>query len=149
MSVSVVGYRRFGVLNALDKNIAQLFTTLPVQLVGTLGGTEAAGMLTFALNLIRQTTFFTSALFENLQAVIPLAIGRGEYLKSWRNLLRVMLTLLIGSAGFYVAFALAVPYLMRWLGSEWVGAERVILWLSVFWDCLHSGRGFGSVVSRL
>lgn len=132
MSVSVVGYRRFGVLNALDKNIAQLFTTLPVQLVGTLSGTEAAGMLTFALNLIRQTTFFTSALFENLQAVIPLAIGRGEYLKLWRNLLRVMLTLLIGSAGFYVAFALAVPYLMRWLGSEWVGAERVILWLSVF-----------------
>ena len=132
LTVSAVGYRRFGILNALDKNIAQLFTALPVQLVGAISGTEAAGILTFAINIIRQTTFFTSALFENLQAVIPLAIGRGEFLKLWRNLLRVMLTLLIGSGAFYACFALVVPFMVRWLGAEWEGAQGVILWLSVF-----------------
>ena len=49
LSVSFRGYWRFGLANALDKNLSNLFQFLPVQLVGALAGPAAAGYLHLGL----------------------------------------------------------------------------------------------------
>ncbi len=47
-------YWRFGVANAIDKNIAQLFTQIPLQLVGIFAGARAVGYLSLAMSGIAQ-----------------------------------------------------------------------------------------------
>ncbi|MEL7236947.1 MAG: hypothetical protein AAGK74_20760, partial [Chloroflexota bacterium] len=75
----------FGFSNALDKNLSLLFTLLPVQITGRVAGEVAAGQLGLALSIVRQGNFFAASVLDNLRAVIPQAVGRGDYKRLWLN----------------------------------------------------------------
>lgn len=124
---------RFGLANALDKNVARLFTTVPVQMVGAVAGREAAGFLGLAMSALNQGAFFMSSVLENLQAVVPQSVGRGDYVRLRQNLGRVILALAVGSGAFYVVFALAAPIAVPILyGVEWLPAVPLIQVMGIY-----------------
>ena len=126
-------YWRFGVANALDKNVANLYTQLPIFLVGLFGGAQAVGFLTLSLTAILQAGLLTSALFENLQAVVPQLVGRKDYKRLWRNFSRVTGVLALGAVAFYGAVALIAPLVIPALfGAEWQSAVPVLIPLTIF-----------------
>jgi O-antigen/teichoic acid export membrane protein len=130
---SGTGYWRFGLTNALDKNAANLYTEIPLQMTGAVLGEAAAGYVGLALNALRQQTFFTSALMDNMQAVVPQWVGGGEYARLWRNFNRVLFVLLVGSVIFYGAFALAAPLFVQLLyGEEWLPAIPLVQALALY-----------------
>lgn len=137
-------YWRFGFINALDKNIANLYTQLPVQLTGALAGEAAAGYIGLALNVIRQQTFFTSALMDNMQAIVPQSVGRGDYARLWRNFRRVVLVLAVGSGVFYALFALVSPWVVPLLyGQDWLPVIPLLQVFALFGAVTTVGSVFG------
>lgn len=143
-------YWRFGFANALDKNLANLYTQLPLQIVGVAAGTAAASYLQLALRGIQQAGLFTSAIFDNLQAVVPQAIGRGDYLRLWRNLRRVLLALAVGGGLFYGAVALFAPaVIVPLFGDEWLPALPLIPALAIYGVATTVGGVFGPLYRAL
>lgn len=137
-------YWRFGFTNALDKNVANLYGYLPVQMAGAIVGKEAAGYVGLALNIIRQQTFFTSALLDNMQAIVPQAIGRGDYARLWQNFNRVLLSLTLGGVAFYAVFAVASPYVVTLLYDvTWLPAVPLLQALTVYGVVTTVGGIFG------
>jgi O-antigen/teichoic acid export membrane protein len=137
-------YWRFGAANAVDKNLADLYVQIPIQITGILAGTAAVGYLQLALRGIQQTGLLTSAIFENMQAVIPQAVGRQDYTRLWRNFSRVLLALLVGSLVFYAGVALAAPLLVVPLfGDEWLPALPLIGALAIYGSVTTIGGIFG------
>jgi O-antigen/teichoic acid export membrane protein len=110
LTVSVRPYWRFGVANALDKNLGGLFMEIPTQLVGILAGNAQAGYLEASFKGIRVVNQLTSAVFDNMQAVVPQAVGRGDHAGLRRNFLRVLAVLIIGAAAFYSVFAVVAYF---------------------------------------
>jgi len=142
-TASSAGYWRFGVTNALDKNTANLFSYLPVQMVGALAGETAAGYIGLALNALQQQTFFTAAILDNLQAVVPQSVGRGDYARLWRNFSQVLLVLGLGSVVFYGGFALLAPYVVPLLGEEWLPVIPLLQILALYGAIATVGGVFG------
>lgn len=150
LHVSYRPYWRFGLANALDKNVANLYLQLPLQLVGIFAGTTAVSHLQLALRGIEQTAFFTSAVFENMQAVVPQAIGRGDYARLWANFFRVLVVLTVGSALFYLAFALLAPLVIVPLfGEEWLPVLPLLPILALFGVVTTIGGIFGPLYRAL
>ncbi len=150
VGVSPRGYWRFGVLLALDKNVSNLYVQVPIALVGVLSGNVAAGFLGVAIDAISRLTTLTSAILDNLQAVVPQSIGRGDYSRLRGNLRRVILVLLLGGIGFYGLVALfapvAVPLL---LGHESAGAAPVVVTLCLYGALVTVGGVFGPLYRAL
>src|SRR5690606_11311103 len=120
ISVSYRPYWRYGLESALDKNIATLFTHVPLQLVGILAGPAAASYIQLGLRGMNRTSFFTSAIYENIQAVVPQAVGRQDYARLWKNFMRVLVVLALGGLAFYVLMVLVAPLLLvPVFGEEW------------------------------
>lgn len=120
ISVSYRPYWRYGLESALDKNIATLFTHVPLQLVGILAGPSAASYIQLGLRGMNRTSFFTSAIYENIQAVVPQAVGRQDYARLWKNFMRVLVVLALGGLAFYVLMVLVAPLLLvPVFGEEW------------------------------
>jgi O-antigen/teichoic acid export membrane protein len=120
ITVSYRPYWRYGLESALDKNLATLFTHLPLQLVGILAGPSAASYIQLGLRGIQRTSFFTSAVYENIQAVVPQAVGRRDYAHLWKNFLRVLGVLALGGLAFYALLVLVAPLLLVPIfGEEW------------------------------
>ena len=126
-------YLGFGFLNAVDKNIAGLYTEIPLQIVGIYAGKTAAGYLELGFKALTIPATFASALFDNIQAVVPQAIGRRDFIQLRRNFLRVLTVLGIGAIIFYVLFALAVPIIVPLIFSkQWIPAIPVVAALAVY-----------------
>jgi O-antigen/teichoic acid export membrane protein len=150
LSVSYRPYWRFGLENALDKNIANLYTYLPLQLVGILSGPTAASYIQLALRGINRTSFFTSAVFENMQAVIPLAIGRGDYRRLWRNFMRVQGVVTLGSVAFYALVIVLAPLLLVPIfGEEWVPVLPLLPAFTLYGILTNVGGNFGPLYRAL
>lgn len=125
-------YLWFGFANAVDKNLAAYFTHLPLQLVGTLAGARAAGFLGLALNGISYLSILTSAVFDNMQAVVPQMVGRKEFARLRRAFPRVLIVLALGSMFVYGALALFAPQLMPpVLGDRWIPAIPAVMALAL------------------
>jgi O-antigen/teichoic acid export membrane protein len=132
-SVASRAYLGFGFLNAVDKNIASFYTEIPLQIVGIYAGKAAAGYLELGFKALTIPATFASALFDNIQAVVPQAIGRGDYVQLRRNFLRVLVVLGIGATLFYVLFALFVPIIVPLLFSrQWIPAIPVVAALAIY-----------------
>lgn len=143
-SVSPRPYWRFGVANAIDKNLAELFLQLTIQLVGVFAGARAVGYLTLAHSGITQASILTSAVFENMQAVVPQAVGRGDYVALRRNFGRVLVVMLLGSVLFYGAVALVAPLLIPLiLGAKWLPAVPALVALTIYGATTAVGGNFG------
>jgi len=143
-TVSPRPYWRFGVANAIDKNLAELFLQLPVQLVGVYSGARAVGYLTLAYSGITQASILTSAVFENMQAVVPQAVGRGDYTTLRRNFGRVLVVMTLGGVLFYGAVALVAPLLIPpVLGAKWLPAVPPLVALTIYGAVNAVGGNFG------
>jgi O-antigen/teichoic acid export membrane protein len=144
LTVSPRPYWRFGVANAIDKNLSSLFVQLPLQLVGIYSGARAVGYLQLALNGIGQAGIFTSAVLDNMQAVVPQAVGRGDFATLQRNYRRVLLVLAAGGVLLYGAVALFAPVVIPpVLGARWVPATAPLALLAVYGAVTTAGGVFG------
>jgi O-antigen/teichoic acid export membrane protein len=153
-SVPVRPYWRFGVANALDKNLTSLFMEVPMQIVGIVSGNTAAGYLEAILKGIHIIYQLTSAIFENMQAVIPQAVGRGDYSGLWRNFRRVMGILIVGAVGFYTVFALAALLFGNALipliyGAHWLPVVPLMPVMAVYGAVVTIGGVFGPLYRAL
>ncbi len=138
------GFWRFGFANALDKNLSSLFVQIPLQLAGIIGGSAAAGYMSLALSGIANAGVLTSAVFENVQAIVPQAVGRGEFRRLRRNMLRVIVILVGGAVAVYGALAIVAPFLIPpILGSEWIPAVRPLEILTLYGALTAVGGVFG------
>jgi len=148
--VAIRPYLGFGFLNAVDKNVANLYTEIPLQIVGIFAGNAAAGYLELGFKALTIPATFASALFDNIQAVVPQAIGRRDYIQLRRNFLRVLLVLGVGSIAFYVLFALVVPILVPLVFSaQWIPAIPVVTALAVYGVMGTVGGIFGPLYRGL
>lgn len=142
-------YLRFGVAYAADRTLSAWFVQIPVQLVGAIGGRSAVGYLTLAINGITRTGMLTSALFENMQAVVPRAVGRGEYASLYRNFRRVLAVLVVGGTLVFGVFALAVPIFMPLFSVSWQGAIPALMILALYGAITTFGGIFGPLYRSL
>lgn len=150
VAVSVRGYWRFGLANALDKNLSLLFLQLPLQLVGALAGPAAAGYVHLGLRLIDRSSILTQGVQDNMQAVVPQAVGRGNYVSLWRNFRRVLLALLAGGILVYGALLLVAPLvLVPLFGEKWAPVLPLIPALAVFGLATTLGGIFGPLYRAL
>lgn len=148
--VSPRPYWRFGVANAFDRNLHNLMTQLPLQLVGMVGGEQAAGYLGLGLRGFAQVSVFTSALFDAMQAVVPRAVARREYGQLWRALWRAVLGLAGASLLAYGAMALVAAWMIPALfGPEWGPAVPAIIVLAYYGGLTTTGGVFGPVYRAL
>ena len=139
-------YWGFGVANAVDKNITNLFLQLPMQIVGVIGGASAVGYISLAMSGITQASVLSSAVFDNMQAVVPQAVGRGDFVGLRRNFLRVLLLLIAASLLFYGVLAVVAPLVIPpLLGDEWIPAIPPLIVLCLFGVI----TGFGGIFSAL
>jgi PST family polysaccharide transporter/lipopolysaccharide exporter len=123
LAVPVRPYWRFGVANALDKNLGGLFMEIPTQMVGILSGNAQAGYLEASFKGITLVNQLTSAVFDNMTAVVPQAVGRGDYAGLRRNFRRVLAVLIVGAVGFYGVFAIAAYFYAPLVVAPIYGAE--------------------------
>ncbi|MBK8020243.1 MAG: oligosaccharide flippase family protein [Chloroflexi bacterium] len=132
-TVSGRRYWRYGFANAVDKNLADLFIQVPVQIVGVLGGERAVGYVTLAMTGIQNTGILTSAIFENLKAVVPQAIGRRDYAVLWVGIRRALLSLTVAATALYALLAITAPLVIpTLLGDEWIPAIPALVVLALF-----------------
>jgi O-antigen/teichoic acid export membrane protein len=137
-------YWRFGFANALDKNVANLYIEIPRQIVGILGGERAVGYVSLALRGLAQVSVLTSAVFENMQAVVPQLVGRGDYARLWRNFVQVLGVLALGGFVFYGLLALLAPlFVTPIFGDEWTPVIPVLLPLTLYGAVTTVGGIFG------
>ncbi len=144
LTVSPRPYWRFGVANAIDKNIAALFTQIPLQLVGITAGARAVGFLTLAMSAIGQAGVFTSAIFDNMQAVVPQAVGRRDFAGLRRNFARVLAAMTLGGLVFYGVLIVIAPIVIPpILGSRWIPAIPPLIALAIYGAVTTVGGIFG------
>lgn len=149
-TVSPRPYWRFGAANAVDKNLAVLFTQLPIQLVGAFMGTRAVGYLDLALSAIGYGSILSSAVFDNMAAVVPQMVGRGDFAGLRRNFMRVLVVLLVGGAALFGALALFAPFVIPpLLGEEWERAIPALMSLSIYGAVTTVGGIFGPLYRAL
>lgn len=146
LTVSPRPYWRWGVANAVDRSLAQLFQQIPMQVAGAFGGPAAAGFLDLALSGISQASVVTSAVFDNMQGVVPQAVGRRDYVRLWRDFRRIAIILGLGGLVFYTGVALAAPLLVPLVvGSRWIDAIPVVAALAPFGAITTVGGIFAPV----
>ena len=142
--VSLRGYWRTGMAMAFDKNIANLYTQVPITLVGVLAGPAAAGTLGVGLDVVTRSSLLTGPVLENVQAVVPQAVGRGDFAGLRRNFGRVLVVMAAGATAFYVALALAAPLVVPLVfGEDTAPAVPVVVILSFFGVITAVGGLFG------
>ncbi|MCA0457690.1 MAG: oligosaccharide flippase family protein [Chloroflexi bacterium] len=143
-------YLGFGFLNAVDKNIAGLYTEIPLQIVGIYAGKTAAGYLELGFKALTIPATLASALFDNIQAVVPQAIGRRDFKQLWRNFMRVLVALGLGAVGFYALFVIFVPLIVPLIFSDqWIPAVPIVRALALYGIVLAVGGIFGPLYRGL
>ncbi len=136
-------YWRFGLANAIDKNISNISAPLIMQIVGAFGGSMAAGYLGLAIRGVQQVTVLGVAVLENLNAAIPQAIGRGDYRNLRHNFARVQGVTVVYNVALFGAMALTAPLLMPILfGAAWRPAIPAVVMLAVYGVITGIGGNF-------
>jgi O-antigen/teichoic acid export membrane protein len=153
-TVPIRTYWRFGFAIALDRNIANFFVQIPMQIVGIFAGKEAAGYLQLAFKAMQLPNTLTSAIFDNMQTVVPQAVGRRDYANLWRNFNRVIGALTIGAVGFYGLLVLLVmafgePLAAFLYGNSWLPAVPLLPAIAVYGAVTTIGGVFGPLYRAL
>jgi O-antigen/teichoic acid export membrane protein len=153
-TVPIRPYWRFGFAIALDKNISNFFVQMPLQLVGILAGKEAAGYLQLAFRAMQLPNTLTSAIFDNMQTVVPQAIGRRDYANLWGNFNRVIGVLAVGAVGFYgllviLILMIGAPVAAFLYGNDWLPAVPLLPVLAVYGAVTMVGGVFGPLYRAL
>jgi O-antigen/teichoic acid export membrane protein len=148
--VSLRTHLGFGFANAVDKTLGNLFLQIPQQMVGALLGERSAGYLISAINGISRLGLLTSAIFENMQAIIPRQVGAGDFVGLRRHFARVVLALAAGGSLVYGALAITAPWLVPLLlGEAWRPAIPALQVLGIFGAITTAGGVFGPLYRAL
>ncbi len=148
--VPVRPYWRSGVAMAVDKNLAGLYSQVPMTLVGVLAGEAAAGYLGAGLDLINRSNLLTTPVLDNLQAVVPQAVGREDFVRLRRNFGRVLRVMALAAVGFFGTIALAAPLVVPLLFPDMAsGTVPVVVALTVFGAVTMVGGIFGPLYRAL
>lgn len=153
-TIAVRPYFRFGFVISLDRSAASLFVQIAMQFVGVFAGKDAAGYLQLAMKAMQLPNTLTSAIFDNMQTVVPQAVGRRDFRRLWLNFNRVLLTLTFGSIAFYgavIVFALTLGMVVVPLlyGNEWIPAVPLLAVLAVYGAVTTVGGVFGPLYRAL
>ncbi|MBW4437198.1 MAG: oligosaccharide flippase family protein [Pleurocapsa minor GSE-CHR-MK-17-07R] len=137
-------YWRFGVANAIDKNISNTAPSILIQLVGAMGGVQAAGYLSLGMRVLSQLSVLTASVLENLNAAVPQAVGRGDFAGLQRNFARLLAAVGGASLVLYAALALVgAPLLPLLFGEDWRPVVPVVTVLSLYGVITAIGGNFG------
>ncbi|MBN1965880.1 MAG: oligosaccharide flippase family protein [Anaerolineae bacterium] len=147
--VSVRPYMGFGVSVALDKNLAGLYTSLPLQFVGMWAGEAAAGFLSLAIKALSYPALFFTGVLTNLEVRFPADVGAGDFVRLQDNMRRVLRwTVPIAVLG-YGAFAIFAPLLVPILDEEAIPAIDVVRVLCLYGAITGIGGIFGPLYRTL
>jgi O-antigen/teichoic acid export membrane protein len=147
--VSPRRYWQFGFALALDKNLSQLFTLLPVQLLGMWGGEAAAGFLKLGISAMQYPTLLLSGVLTNLTTRLPADVGQQDYVRLRRNFGRVFRWMAGITVAMYGLLALFAPVAVPILGEEYTPAINVIRVLCVYGVITGLGGIFGPLYRTL
>ena len=132
-TISPRTYLHIGMANAIDKKLGGLCCELPLQTVGSVLGKDAAGLLKAALNVFTALSGFTSAVYDNLQAVMPRAVQRADYAWIQRNYWRIVKVLTLTLGTLYVPVMLVAPVVFPLLfGKAWNTAGPLVSVLCIY-----------------
>ena len=148
--VPMRAYLGFGFGIALDKNVASLFTLLPLQVLGSLHGEAAAGYLGLAQSAISMPSSAFNAVMSNLGVKLPQDAGRGDFGALGRNFSRVTLALAAGGVVMFGLFALAAPWLLPLLyGDEALPAVPLMGVMALYGVIGAAGGSMGALYRAL
>ncbi len=142
-------YWRFGVLLALDKNLAGLYTRLPQDLLGRWVGPEAAGFLGLGLSGLRYADLLFKGILTNLEVRLPGDAGKKDYVRLEANFRRVLTGLVPIALGVYVIYAIMAPLLLPIVGAEYIPAVPVVQVLCLYGLVVAIGGVFGPLYRTL
>ncbi len=142
-------YWRFGVLLAVDKNLASLFTLLPLQLLGMWASPTEVGFLRLGLGALSYPALLFDGILANLAARLPADVGRRDYLRLQDNFRRVARWIVWLSLGLFGTFALAAPLIVPLLGAEYVPAIPLVRVLCLYGAITGVGGIFGPLYRTL
>lgn len=143
-------YWRFGFQLALDKNISQLYTLLPLQMLGMWATPQAAGYLRMALSALERPALFFSGILINMSVQVPADYGRREYARLRANFLRVLRWIVPLSVAVFGTFSLLAPLLVPIVyGEEYRPAVPAIIVLGVYGTITGIGGIFGPLYRSL
>jgi len=143
-------YWRFGFQLALDKNISQLYTLLPLQMLGMWASPQAAGYLRMALSALERPALFFSGILINMSVQVPADYGRREYARLRANFLRVLRWIMPLSAAVFGTFSLLAPPLVPIVyGEEYRPAVPAIIVLGIYGTVTGIGGIFGPLYRSL
>lgn len=149
-SIAVRPYLGFGFLNAVDRNLASLFVQVPIQMVGAVSGNTVTGYLRAGLDAMSYLSLFTSAVFDNMAAVVPQLIGRRDFARLRTNFARVLLVMALGSVVVYGSIALLAPIVIPLLiGDEWIPTIPTLQLLTIMGFITTVGGLFGPLYRAL
>ena len=133
LRVSYGPYWRFGFANAVDKNISNAYEDIVLQMVGIIAGPAATSYVQIAVRGLNKLDFFTSSIFENIQAVVPQYVGRQQYGRLQANFRRVLGVLALGGLAFYGLVVLLAPvFIVPLFGKEWIPVLPLLPALSIY-----------------
>jgi len=143
-------YWRFGFQLALDKNISQLYTLLPLQMLGMWATPQAAGYLRMALSALERPALFFSGILINMSVQVPADFGRREYARLRANFVRVLKWIVPLSVAVFGTFSLVAPLLVPLVyGEEYRPAVPAIIVLGVYGTVTGIGGIFGPLYRSL
>ncbi len=132
-TISPRAYLRVGIANAIDKKLSGLCYELPLQTVGSVLGKDAAGLLKAALNVFTALSGFTSAVYDNLQAVMPQAVQRADYAWVQSNYWRLVKVLALTLVALYGSVMLVAPVVFPLLfGKAWRTAGPLVSVMCIY-----------------
>ena len=143
-------YWRFGFQLALDKNISQLYTLLPLQMLGMWATPQAAGYLRMALSALERPALFFSGILINMSVQVPADYARRDYARLRANFSRVLKWIVPLSVAVFGTFSLLAPLLVPILyGDEYRPAVPAIIILGVYGTVTGIGGIFGPLYRAL
>ena len=143
-------YWQFGIMNALDKNISNLYTQIPVQMAGMILGINAAGYVALAIKIIQQPNFLTSSILDTMKAVIPNTLGQGRYQKLWQQFMQIWFILWIVAVSIYVPLFFFTPFIIYTLyGTDWLPIIPLVQLLTIYGMVTTVGGIFGPLYRAL
>jgi O-antigen/teichoic acid export membrane protein len=96
------------------------------------------------VNGIAQAGIFTTAVLDNMQAVVPQAVGRRDYAGLWRGFTRVLAVMALVGVALYGGLALVAPLLIPpILGARWIPAIPPLAALAIYGAITTVGGSFG------
>jgi len=143
-------YWRFGFQLALDKNISQLYTLLPLQMLGMWATPQAAGYLRMALSALERPALFFSGILINMSVQVPADYARRDYARLRANFLRVLKWIVPLSLAVFGTFSLVAPLLVPLVyGEDYRPAVPAIIVLGIYGTVTGIGGIFGPLYRAL